>query len=1024
MQFSFAQEKTVTGVVTDKLGPLPGANVVVKGTTNGVQTDFDGKYSIKAKSGDVLEVSFTGYDKKTVSVGASNSYNVVLVESPTALQEVVVVAYGTQKREAITGAVNVVSSEVIGNQQVTSPLKALQGVVPGVSMVTAGGQPGNNPDIRIRGFSSLLANPGPLIILDGAPFNGNLNSISQDQIESFSVLKDAASSTLYGSRGANGVILITTKKGKKNTAPKINLRSQVGFSDLAVGLHDRLGTEANMKLTWEALRNSNIDLGQDIATASANASAGLIDRLGYNPYSVANPIDANGQLVSGASLLWETDWQKEMLRKTATRLNHGFDISGGDDKSTYFMSLDYLKEDGPVITSDIERITTRLGVESQVKDWLKVGLSTSYSYSESNQPDQTSGSTTQSIGWIYALSSIYPLYQRDATGNLVLDAAGNPIYDYGNTVGQSVNATRPVNGGENAIGNIYNGKERIRRTNFNGSLFAEAKLTDFLTFKTRFNYESILFDSFSFDDDLFGAAAPVGGRVSMARNLTSTVNAINGLHFVKSFGNHNLSADLMHEAYTLRGDNLNAQGTGFLPGVTNLNGSTLPESVGGNPFMHRIQSYLGRLNYNYKNKYFVEFSGRRDGSTRWAPETRWGSFYSAGGSWILSREKFLEDSKYISNLKIRASYGELGNEDLAGQYFLYQSTWVTGWNNEGEPGILLDGLYDYNVTWEKTASTNIGLDFGFFNDRITGSFDYYNKRSIDLLLNKPLPGSVGFGQVEATNVGAIDNSGIELVISTINIQKENLFWKTSFNVSQNRNEIKSLTRPGETILRGSQQWEVGRSLYEFFIPEWAGVDPADGRAMWFRDVTDVDGNVIGRETTKVYSQATRGYHGSSLAKFEGGFSSYVKYHNFDLNLIFNYSVGGQLLDTDYSSLMNGFSSPGSNAHPDNITRWQNPGDITDVPRLTVDNNDDNSTSTRFLFDNDYLRLKSLTFGYNLPSDYLKKIGLDNVRFFVQADNVFTFQSHKGIDPEQAFNGVTNRRSPQYRTISTGVTVSF
>lgn len=1023
MQFSFAQEKTITGIVTEKGMPLPGVSVVVKGTTVGTQTDFDGKYSIKASAGQVIEFSYVGFKTQSATVGASSSVNIVMEEDSQQLGEVVVVAYGTQKREAVTGAISTIGADVIGQQQVTSPLKALQGTVAGVSMVTAGGQPGTNPDIRIRGFSSLFAGQGPLIVVDGAPFNGNINSISQDQIETMSVLKDGASASLYGSRGANGVIIITTKKGKKGTAPKINIRSQVGVSSLAVGLHDMLGTEQNMKLTWEALRNTNMDLGQSGTTAASNATSGLIDRLGYNPYGVANPIDSNGQLVPGAQLLWETDWQEELTRSTMLRTNHSFDISGGDDKTTYFMSVDYLKEDGPVITSAFERISTRLNVESQVSNWLKVGLNSSFSYSNSGNPDQTSGSTTQAIGWIYALSSIYPLYQRDATGALALDSNGNTQYDFGNTVGQSVNATRPVNGGENAVANIFLGKERERRTSYLGSLFAEAKIFESLSFRTRFNYENYLFDSFSFNDDLFGAAAPVQGRVTQARNITTTINAINGLHFNKSFGNHNLAADAIIEAYTLTIDNMNAQGTGFLPGLSNLTSSTVPESVGGSVGTNRINSYLGRVNYNYNDKYFAEGSVRRDGTTRFDRDARWGTFYSAGGGWIISREAFLENNKYISYLKLRGSYGEMGNQGLD-SFFPYQSLFNAGWNNEGIPGVLLDGVSDINLKWEKTAQTSLGLDFGFFNDRLTGSFDYYRKRSVDLILDKPLPISFGVGNI-TTNIGTVDNSGYELVLNSTNIETNDFTWKTSINISKNTNEIKFLYGDEDTtILQGSKQWEVGKSIFDFFIEEWAGVDPADGAAMWFRDITDGAGNVTGRETTKVYAEATRYYKGSSLPDFEGGFTSNMRYKNFDLNLIFNFSVGGQILDTDYSSLMNGFGSPGSNAHPDNLNRWQNPGDITDVPRLVTGNNNDNARSTRFLFDNDYLRLKSLTLGYNLPGDMVKTVGFSNVRFFVQADNVVTFQSHKGIDPEQSFGGTTAFRSPQFRTVSTGVTLSF
>ncbi|RYY00768.1 TonB-dependent receptor [bacterium] len=1029
MQFSFAQEKTITGVVTESGMPLPGVTVAVKGTTRGTQTDFDGKYSIKASAGEVIEFSYIGMKAQTSTVGASSTISVSMVaDDAEGLEEVVVVAYGTQKREAVTGAIGTIGAEVIGQQQVTSPLKALQGTVAGVGMITAGGQPGNNPEIRIRGFGSLTAGAGPLIVVDGAPFNGNINTISQDQIESLSVLKDGASASLYGSRGANGVIIITTKRGKKNSKPRINIRSQVGISDLAVGLHDRLGTEQNMKLTWEAIRNTNMDLGQNLSIASSNASGQLIDRLGYNPYgTVANPIDANGQLVPGAQLLWETDWQRELTRKTMIRTNHSFDISGGDDKTTYFMSVDYLKEDGPIVTSAFERITTRLNVDSQVSDWLKIGLNSNFSYSNSGNPDQTSGSTTQAVTWIYSLSSIYPLYQRDATGQLFLDGNGNRQYDFGNgaNVGQPVNSVRPSGAasGENAVANIFLGKEQVRRTSYLGSAFAEAKIFDSLTFKTRLNYENYLLDQFSFNDDLFGAASPVGGRVSQARNITTTLNAVNGLHFNKNFGNHNLAADGIIEAYQLTLDNMSAQGTGFLPGLSNLGTSTSPESVGGVVATERINSYLGRLNYNYDNKYFLEGSARRDGSTRFDRDVRWGTFYSAGGGWIISRESFLENNETISYLKLRGSYGELGNADLGTDFFPYQSLFSAELGgNEGNETVILPGVADINLRWEKTAQISAGLDFGFLNDRITGSVDYYKKNSIDLILAKPLAPSLGVSTI-TTNIGEIQNSGFEVVLNSTNIQTQDFTWKTSVNVSKNNNEIVKLATENP-VIRGIQQWEVGKSLYEFFIQEWAGVDPADGAAMWFKDVLDADGNVTGRETTKVYADATRSYHGSSLPDFEGGFTSNMKYKNFDLNLIFNFSVGGQILDSDYSSLMNGFSSGGSNAHPDNLNRWQNPGDITDVPRLIIGNNNDNQTSTRFLYDNDYLRLKSLTLGYNLPSDMVKTIGFTNVRFFVQADNVVTFQSHKGIDPEQSFAGTTGRRSPQFRTVSSGVTLSF
>ncbi|WP_142783906.1 SusC/RagA family TonB-linked outer membrane protein [Changchengzhania lutea] len=1033
VQLTFAQEKTISGTVIDNYGlPLPGATVLIKGTSSGTSSDFDGKYSIKASQGATLVFSFVGYANKQVAVGNSNTIDVVMVEDTSALEEVVVVAYGTQTKQSIVGSVGIVTSEVIENQQVTSPLRALQGAVPGVNLLTAGGQPGNNPTIRIRGFSSLNADASPLIVLDGAPFNGNLNTISQDQIESLSVLKDASSTSLYGSRGANGVILITTKKGKRNSAPRVTVRSQVGFSNPTVGVHDLLSTDDQFKLTWEAQRNENqYNLGQSPTEAAENASAGLVDYFGYNPYNVARPVDVNGNLTT-ANKLWDTNWEDEILKRDYLRTNHNISLSGGDEKTTYFMGMDYLNEEGPVIRSNFERVAARLNIESQVNDWLKVGFNTSFSRSNSGNPDQTSGSTTQAISWIYGVSSAYPIFARDANGRLSLDVAGQPQYDLGNgaNAGQSVNSVRPSRGGQNVLAELYLGRENRRRTSYLGNLFAEIQLLEGLKFRTNFSYENYLFDSFSFDDDLLSFASNVGGRVDQDRDITTTVNAIQSLNYQKGFGSHNISVDLITEAYTFEFDNLGAQGTGFLPNVSVLDGATAPESVTGNVVSERINSYLGRLAYNFNQKYFIEGSYRRDGSTRFSEDTRWGDFFSVGASWVVTNESFLSDSNTLNYLKFRGSYGELGNNriflsgsnPLVQDYFPYQSIFNLGWNNEGNTGILLAGVADPNISWERTESLNIGVDFELFNGVISGTVDYYSKESVDLIYDKPIPSSTGVSEI-TTNIGAIKNYGWEVALNSKNVSTDDFTWTTGINFSLDNNEITELTQ--DEFVNGSKLWKVGNSIFDWYIREWAGVDPADGFGMWYQDVLDVDGEVTGRVTTKDYDTATRYETGSSsLPDIIGGFTNFIKYKQFDLSILMNFSFGGTLLDTDYSGLINQFSNPGVAHHADTQNRWQQPGDITDYPLLLTGNNNHASRSTRFLFDNDYVRLKSLTFGYNLPSSVTDRIGLSSFRLFIQADNIFTWQSHKGIDPEQAFNGLTNNRSPLSKTITTGAIVQF
>ncbi len=1051
IQFSFAQEKTISGEVTSSVDglPLPGVNVIVQGTSRGAQTDFDGRYAIKASSGEVLVFSFVGMKEVTAIVGANNSINITMEEDISALDEVVVVAYGTQTREAIVGAVDVIDAGVIETQQVTSPLRALQGTVAGVNIVTAGGQPGQNPNIRIRGFGSFndelgtrnfdtgnfASSNAPLIIIDGAPFSGNLNTISQDQIESMSVLKDASAASLYGSRAANGVIIITTKRGKKNTGAEISLRSQYGFSNPAVGVHDLVDSEDYLKLMWTSLRNDNLyGSGLSPADAAANASNGLIPFIGYNPYGVATPIDTNGNLVSGANLLWNTSWEDEVLRKDVPRINHTLSVSGGGEKSNYFFSFDYLNEDGPVIRSDFERVATRAAIDTQVKDWLKTGITLSYSRSTGNNPDQTSGSTTQAILWLYSNSSVYPIYVRDANGNLIRDNDGELIYDLGNgngrPVGQPINNSRPGIAGENILASLLLGTEKRTRANLLSSAYAEVSLLDNLTFKSTLNYENYVFDSHSFDDDIIGAASNVQGRVSKRRNITTTLNAVQALNYSNVFGNHSVSVDAIYESNTTANDFFRASSTGFLPGQEEFGNGTVAESFGGFRSERRITSILGRLSYNFSKKYFIEGSYRQDKTSQFEEEFRTGDFFSVGGSWVISNEGFMENVDWVNNLKVRASVGELGNINIPGGFF--PTSFLFGGANfgnvtispvEGQPSNLPAGtLPDPATQWETTKSTNYGLDFTLFDGALSGSVEYFDNESKDLIQAITNTPSSGVPFLRA-NAGTISNSGWEVTLNANIINKEDISWSVGGNVSVLKNEIKEITPFTDELIQGSKRWVPGTSIFEFYVRDWAGVDPATGDGLWYIDVLDANGEVTGRDVTNDYDNATRYQTGKeSLPDVQGGFNTFFRFKQFDVNALFNFSVGAYVYDTDYTGLIN--PAVGGSAHPDNFKAWSQPGDITDFPRLTQGQNSFTFRSTRWLFNNDFLRLKALTVGYNLPGDVLDRINLKQLRLYVQGDNLVTWQSHKGIDPEQAFNGLTNNRSPLQRTITFGVLAKF
>ncbi|MDO5971271.1 TonB-dependent receptor [Flavivirga aquimarina] len=1034
VQLAFAQEKTISGTVSDDSGlPLPGATVLVKGTSSGTSSDFDGKYSISASQGATIVFSFVGYTTTEVSVGASNTINITLQEDTESLEEVVVVAYGSQTKKSIVGALTVVSSDIIENQQTISVTSALQGSVPGVNIISGGGQPGNSPTIRIRGTSSINASADPLIILDGAPFNGNINTISADQIESINVLKDASSTSLYGSRGANGVILITTKKGKFNTPTTVSFRSTIGFANQAVDRHKLTDTDTFTEYTWEALRNaSQYEDGNTAEVAATSATNNLIPTLGYNPYGIANPVGTDGKLVS-TNKAWDTDWADLLINEAAIRKEHTLAVSGGSENTSYYFSGNYLDQEGTIKTSDFERITTRLSIDTKVNSWFKAGLSAFYSTSKQNVPDQSGTSFTSTIQWINNLSSFYPLYRRDANGALDLNSNGEKVYDYGNTSGgQPVNAARPQFQGENIVGSLYLYEVRNKRDNFTANGYAQVQILEDLSFKTQLSYEKYTLDTYEYNHNEFGVAASVSGRVDQDRDFTTTKNIINSLNYKKTFGDHTFNIDAIHEAFERNNDELGAQGVGFLPNVKVLNGSTTPENISGAFTDETLESYLGRVSYNFKERYFLEGSFRTDGSSRFAREVRWGNFYSIGGSWIVSEENFLRDNNVLNFLKLRGSYGELGNNrtlvddgtgTLVASYFPYLSLFETGQNELTNTGVLLGSVADRFLTWEKTESINVGLDFGLFKNIISGSVDYYSKESVDLIYDQPLAVSTGNESIK-TNVGALKNYGIEVSLRANIINNEKFKWNSSVNFSFDKNEITELTQ--ESFINGTKRWEVGRSLYEFYMAEWAGVNPDTGYAQWYVDVLDTEGNPTGEQTTtQEYADASRNYvNKSSLPDVIGGFNNSFTFGDFDFNFLFNFSFGAYVYDSIYAGLFGAFETAGGPGTVDLANRWQQPGDITDVPLLLQNQNDFSSRSDRFLFKNDYVRLKALTLGYSFPTETLEKFGVSRLRCFIQGDNLLTFQSHEGIDPEQSFAGTTNNRSYNQRIISFGVNLDF
>jgi TonB-linked SusC/RagA family outer membrane protein len=1025
-----AQERTINGKVYSREDglPIPGATVLVKGTMIGTITDVEGNYSIQVPSDEsILVFSHIGMITREVIVGTQSVIDLPMEYDLRQLTEIVVVAYGTQQRQALTGAIGVVDEDVIKNQQIVSVGRALQGTTPGVNVITNTGQPGENPTIRIRGISSINASAEPLIVLDGVVFNGNLNSISPNEIESINVLKDASASALYGSRAANGVLLITTKSGKRSGEPKIDVSASFGISNRAIPEYEFINAEEYMKLAWEALRFEGEELGDP--NPGQYASDNLIDNLKYNPYGIANPIDANGNLVSGADLLWETDWEKELTRENALRQDYSISFSGGNDKTQYFIFGGYINQEGQIITSKFERINTRLNLETELQDWIRIGTKSAFSYSNQNFPTQEGLAFANNVQYIRSMSNIYPVYMHDEDGNLILDEEGNPEYDFGeNQPGRIVNVNRPVLRPSNLVATtILNDIQRQRYyTNLNG--FVDISFLRDFSIRSNISYEMYTFDRFDFQNPDNGDGENVNGRVRRQKNITNAWTWYNQLNYDKTFGSHSVNASFITETYSFKYEFLNAQKTGFpFNGLKEFNAAASLEDISGFTNQHRMFSLLGRASYNFDGRYFAELAIRGDKSSKFAPENRLGTFTSVGASWVLSNESFFGEVDVISFLKLRASYGELGNnkildKDASEVYFPYISAFETGYDDLDNSGVFFNYLANSTISWEKVNMLNIAVDFGFLDDRLTGSVEWYNKLTTGMLFDRPLARSVGYPSVQENN-GDLKNTGVEILLNSTNFRNERFIWNTGFNISFEKNEITKL--PQEEILVGPLKLTEGSSIYEFYIEEWAGVDPEDGAAMWYMDEMDENENVTGRTTTKNYDEADRYDLGSSLPKVRWGFSSDIRFMGFDFSFLLAASHGGKVHDYDYANLMHGYNNMGYQLHRDILNRWQETGDATDVPRLNTGNSDVDQRSSRFLVDNSYVRLRNITLGYSLNPEILSNSKvLRSFRVFIQADNYWTWSKNEGLDPEVGLNGLTNNRSSMFKTFSFGLSLGF
>ncbi len=1060
MQFSFAQEKIVTGTVTTESDglPLPGASVIVKGTSKGAQTDFDGKYTIGVNSGDVLVISYVGMEPVEVTVGASNVYDVVLKEG-NSLDEVIVVGYNTTTKEAYTGTATKIETENVEAKAVSNVSQALRGEVAGVNVVTGSGAPGSDATVRIRGFGSVNGNRSPLYIVDGAPYTSDLSSINPADIESMTILKDAAATSIYGSRGANGVIVITTKQGKVGkTVVSVDFKTSV--NTLFLPQYDIVESpEDYIEMSWLSLKNKGALQGQSDPAAWASANLyGSVEGINdaYNIWN-ANGSDlinpATGEFNSGISRKFTPTKWADAAFSDGLRTEANVQVRGGNEKTRFALSFGYLDEEGYAIKSNYTRYTTRLNVEHKPKDWLTVGSNIAITGGRYTNSSDTEGSAGSS-GNIFALTAttptIYDVFLRDTDGVLVEDPIfGGYQYDYGNEYGRR--AWNATNGIADANYDLARTDVMTVLANFNVGV----DITDWLKFETRYSGQYNTYNGSSMQNPFYGSGSSSQGFLSRTERTNINQNFLQMLRFSKQFGDHGIEAFVAHESTVNRFDYFGASAqTAIIPFSLSLNQYTTSFGRASNYTTRTsLDSYFANVNYNYDQKYFLTGSVRRDGSSRFIRD-KWGTFGSVGLGWVVSNEDFF-DVKFLDYLKFKASYGVIGDQGvntLYGYRFFSINTTADGSISYSPTG----EAQNVDLTWETSKVAQVGLESTWFNGYLDLDVDYYVKNTTNLFFQQTLPPSPGDDYI-LYNDGKLRNSGIEFN-ATVQVFKPSNDFRLSLNVNGEMfdNEIVEMPIDFSTgepkVLDG--RYSAGHSLYDWYMREWAGVDPATGSALWYSYYNDVDGDGIfneangdetinsltlyldenpdanvQRRTTSTYSEGTQKYVGkSAIPDVRGSFRINTGFKNFDLSAQFGYSIGGYVYDSGYARLMDNSDLIGtSNWSTDMLDSWQQPGDITNVPRQSAGFNTDvqfNSTSSRFLTKADYLSLNNIRLGYNLPTDAVEALKLTKFNIYVSGDNLMMISARDGLNPTTLIGSGNSGIYMPMTTFSLGAKIEF
>uniref|UniRef100_UPI0032177E3F SusC/RagA family TonB-linked outer membrane protein n=1 Tax=uncultured Draconibacterium sp. TaxID=1573823 RepID=UPI0032177E3F len=1052
MLMAEAQVKPITGTVTsseDGSG-IPGVSVSVKGTTIGTVTNIDGVYTLNVpEDAKILVFSFVGMKTQELPIEGA-TLNAALSADVIGVDEVLVVAYGTTKRSQFVGSAKSVKGEELATKSTSNVTNALQGAVAGVQVVNGSGQPGSEATVRIRGVGSINGGTTPLYIVDGSPYEFNLNTINPNDIESMTVLKDAASTAIYGARGANGVILITTKNGSKDGKVIIDVDAKWGHSTRGVPNYDVMTDPAMYYETaYKALYNSQAYNGASAADAYAYADANFLTQqgVGYQIYSYPEGerlIGTNFKLNPNATLGYADDkyyytpdnWEDETLANANLRQEYNISIRGGQNKSQYFISGGYLEDPGIINGSGFKRFTLRGKIDSQAKEWLKVGLATAYVNTQLESPGyQTSWGSTGNVFYTSnMMAPVYPFYVRNIDGTIAHDDNGNKIYDQGT----STNFTRPGSAprGNNAI-NLILDTDTETRDLFTGSFYA--KLTPFEGFSVtaRVSPEASNIRSNYLSNPFYGSIT-TEGYVSVEHRRLFTLNQQYLADYKTTISDsHSLQFLVGFESFALKSQVLSAANDHLYdPFISELDNAfgTQPTSSNASSYTNNYatEGFVGRAQYDFQERFFFNASMRYEGSSRFAKDNRWGLFGSVGAAWMLTKEGFMQStSGWLRELKYKISFGTQGNDQI-GSYYAYRNRYQISYNSDtGEYTKVLSDKGNPELTWEAQKLFNTGVEFSLKNNILSGSLDYFSRYNSDMLFNEPQPVSSGLSTIPK-NVGAVLNQGFEIDLRSDVLRTNDLTWSVFANITHINSEIKELpeyTKATDGIKNSSFILKEGGSLNQAYLVEYAGVDSETGMALYYVDPDNGD-----YTTTTDYSAAQQADLGDVAVKWYGGFGTSVNAFGFDFGVQFAYQLGGKSYEGSYQELMHTGKELGRNWHTDILNAWTPENKNTDVPRISYSDDFDQKNSSRFLTNSNYLSLNNITLGYTFPASLTRKANIQKLRIYVSGDNLALFTARKGFDPRQTQNsrgsGVAISTSSgnyvysQLRVVSGGVSISF